>query len=396
LRAIQQECWSDSNDTLRLVDQLMVTIADSAGWAREAINEPVDMKSVGLQSDVPQPYFDPRELITPGGAIEIDSKFYISREDDAKVLDEVQHSRAIVTVLGPRQTGKTSLIFRVLTARQKKLNPFRTAFIDLQACPYDSFGSLDSIWRAIADHIADQLQLENLNSTSWDPGYGYDRNISHFISHHVLAKDETPLLICLDEVDRLFRFSVSSQFFSSIRAFYNRGAIDKNWRKVRWILGTSTEPHFFIDNLSESPFNIGLRIRLQHFQAAEVRKLAERYGIQVEKSLIDRIMTYLGGQPYLVNLLLFNIVRYPAELDQFFDVQSSGKGIFRDHLHRFLIQFQQEKILFEAMKDISNGGEYKDIKVLSRLEAAGLVVRDHEKLVPSCQLYAHFFRAELN
>jgi len=389
LRAIQQEFWSDANDTARLIEQLQLTIAEDTGWLEGATGELSGPPSSRTSNHSPQPYFDPRELITPGGALDIDSKFYITREVDAKVLDEVRQSRAIVTVMGPRQTGKTSLVFKILTALQARTNAPRTAFIDFQACPYESFVSLESAWKAIAIHVADQLQLENLNASNWDPESGYARNMSRFIGRHVFAKNQTPLLICLDEVDRLFRFPLSSQFFSSVRYFYNQGAIDKDWRKVRWVLGTSTEPHFFIENLSESPFNVGLRVKLSHFDSIEVRTLAQRYRIAMDDHLLDRIMHYLGGQPYLIHLLLFNLVKHPSERDQLFDVRTAGKEVFRDHLHRFLIKFQDEKKLFDAMKAIVSGKDYKDLRVISRLEAAGLIIRDQDqKIVPSCQLYA--------
>jgi len=392
LLTVQQECWNGPDDTSHLVGQLLITVAGRTGWPDET---PRETPSGSAQHIAPLPYFDPRDLITPGGALDVDSRFYILREADDEVFAEVHRPRGIVTIRGPRQTGKTSLIMRVYAAIRGAESQLRTAFVDFQALPNENLESLDTAWCSIAVHIAEQLPLEGWDATDWQLDGRHDRNFSRFLDY-VFDESEIPLLICLDEVDRVFKSQVKSEFFSSVRAFYNRGAFDPSWKKVRWLLGTSSEPSFFIEDLTQSPFNLEPRVELSAFTPKEVAEFARRHGLRVADDTINNIMTYVGGRPYLVHSLLYHLVRKPESRDQLFDAQTAGGGVFRDHLHRYLMQFQQEEELAGAMKSVISGQGCKDVRMASRLEAAGLVCRDeNQKVVPLCGLYAEFFRKEL-
>ena len=109
---------------------------------------PDEEASGGVRQEAPQPHFDPRDLLIPGGAVPTDTPSYIMRDADEEVLNAVHRKRALVTVRGPRQTGKTSLIMGVYAAMRDepaKKRQLRTAFIDLQALPHDDLQSLDTI-----------------------------------------------------------------------------------------------------------------------------------------------------------------------------------------------------------------------------------------------------------
>lgn len=392
LHNIHQELWTGAGDTLRVVKRLLSTIEEGHDWHMDS-GPAVNM--VGQISAL-QPQFDPRSMIIPGGSVKAESRFYIIREADNKVFTELQTHRALVTVRGPRQSGKTSLIMGMYAALRGAEEPCRTAFIDFQALEDKNLQSRNAIWCAIAVQIAKQLQVEGWKRADWDPEESYISNVSEFMDQFVFAEDETPLLICLDEVDRLFSSPVGSKFFSSVRAFFNSGALDPSWEKVRWLLGSSSEPSFFIDDLAQSPFNIGLRVELGAFTPQEVETFAGRHGLSLDEGLLSRVMEYVGGRPYLVHLMFYHMVRNQDSCDRLFDTQASSRGIFRDHLHSYLVNFQRKKALADAMKEIIKGNGCEDEKLVERLEAAGLVrLDDSKKTVPACRLYSEFFGSQL-
>jgi serine/threonine-protein kinase len=393
LHNIHQEVWNEANDTSRLAHRLLETVGEGFSWQ---VNDQAEVNPVGQVSAL-QPQFDPRSMIIPGGSVKSDSRFYIVREADEEVFFELQKSRAVVTVRGPRQTGKTSLIMGMYVALRQAKEPLRTAFIDFQALEGKSLQSRNAIWCAIAVHIAKQLKVEGWKTTDWQFEESYISNISTFLDRFIFASDKTPLLICLDEVDRLFSSEIGSKFFSSVRAFYNSGALDPSWRKVRWLLGTSSEPSFFIEDLHQSPFNIGLRVDLGAFTPLEIESFAGRHGLSFDPNTLNTLMDYVGGRPYLVHLLFYHMVRNPRANSNLVDTNVSSRSIFRDHLHSYLVQFQRQKSLASAMKNIIKGNGCEDAKLVDRLEAAGLVRRDDsEKPFPACRLYAEFFGSELN
>ncbi|MCP4104075.1 MAG: hypothetical protein GY749_00820, partial [Desulfobacteraceae bacterium] len=215
----------------------------------------------------PRPHADIKNLIHPGGAVGTDSALYIKRAADEEVSAGISRPRGLVTVWGARQTGKTSLIMQVYVNAQDSDMPLRPVFVDFQSLPHSDFESLGTIWKAVASETENQLGLD---PKTWDHGTRYDRNLLR-LSDRIFRESDIPVLFCLDEADRVFSSPVKSDFFASVRAFYNRGAFDPVWKNVRWLLSTSSEPAFFIEDMTQSPFNIGLRVELASFTFDETR-----------------------------------------------------------------------------------------------------------------------------
>jgi hypothetical protein len=393
LHGIPQEHWVGAKDTPRLISRLLERIEGGGGWDVEGSH--LDAEG-SLRQPYPQPQIDPRSIIIPGGSVDVDSRFYIIRAVDEEVYSEIQKTRALITVRGPRQAGKTSLMLCVLTAVRRVDKPMRTAFIDFQGLETKDLQSLESIWFAIATRIARQLRVPGWSMKDWEWGAGYDHNISSFLENFVFGDEDSPLVLCLDEVDNLFGSPINSKFFSTLRVFYNRGAIDRSWKNIRWLLGSSSEPSFFLKDVRESPFNIGLTVELNSFTRDEVRTFAGRHGLTPGEALLNEIMDYVGGRPYLVHLMLYHLTRRPQIREQIFNTEIASKSIFRDHLSRYLIGFQQQPSLAAEMKRIIEGRGSENDTLSERLEAAGLVHRDMSlRLISCCRLYSEFFSRAL-
>src|SRR5262249_15628486 len=74
----------------------------------------------------------PRERLEPvGGAVPLDSDFYIARATDAEFHAAVRRSYSIALIKGARQVGKTSLLARGL--QQSRASGARVVLTDLQA-----------------------------------------------------------------------------------------------------------------------------------------------------------------------------------------------------------------------------------------------------------------------
>ena len=344
----------------------------------------------------PQPFKNFTDFVLPGGAMDVASHFYIERREDGKVLDGISRNRGLVTLQGPRQTGKTSMMLRLYADAREKGMPFRPVMVDFQSLERHHLETLAGIWQAILTEMDTQLNLGQFNDALWNPNANVDRNVTAFLDRAVFSGNDTPLMICLDEVDRVFSMPIRSDFFPVLRAFYNRGAIDPAWRKVRWLLSTSSEPRFFIDDLTQSPFNVGVRVALDAFSFEETLAFVRRYGFIDQPGLTEKIMNYVGGRPYLVHLLLHHLTLEPARENDFFDAGTAGSGIFRSHINRYLSKLQEQPDLALSMKSVLAGNGCKDVKLAGRLSAAGLVKEDADGgLVCACQLYATYLKGKL-
>lgn len=343
----------------------------------------------------PQPFKKFTDLVLPGGAMDVASHFYIERREDGEVLDGISRHRGLVTLQGPRQSGKTSMILRLYADAREKEMPFRSVMVDLQSLERHHFETLAGIWQVILTEMDTQLNLGRFNDALWNPNASVDRNVTTFLDRAVFSGNDTPLLICLDEVDRVFSMPIRSDFFPGLRAFYNRGAIDPAWKNVRWLLSTSSEPLFFIDDLNQSPFNVGVRVALDAFAFEETQAFVRRYGFIDQPGLTEKIMNYVGGRPYLVHLLLHHLTLEPARENDLFDARTAGSGIFQPHINRYLSKLQEQPDLALAMKSVLAGNGCKDVKLASRLSAAGLVKEDADgRLVCACELYATYLKGK--
>jgi hypothetical protein len=344
----------------------------------------------------PQPQADPADLVYPGGAMDVDSRFYIRREADDAVFGAVHRHRGMVTVRGARQSGKTSLILQAYVNTRRTSKPLRPVFVDFQALSEKDFDSLGAIWQRIAQEIDIQLGLASWKPESWEAASAYDRNLTRYLDRCVFAVDQTPLLLCLDELDRVFKLPLRSGFFPSVRAFFNRGAWDPAWRNVRWLLSTCSEPSSYIEDPTESPFNVGRKIELGSLSIDQTTDFARRHGLGLDASVIERIVDYVGGRPFLVHLLLYHLAINPQQQEQLFDVRSAGGGVFLEHLKRHQVKFREKPELREAMKHVIAGQGCDDVRLANSLEASGLVIHDASfRAICSCQLYKEYFAGVL-
>ena len=167
---------------------------------------------------------------------------------------------------------------------------------------------------------------------------------------------------------------------------------DETWKKIRWLLASSSEPSFFIADLTQSPFNVGLRQELSSFTLDEIGEFAQELGLSLPNAELNRVLDFVAGRPYLVHLLLNSYALERGAFEQIFDPKKLGHGLFREHLHRYLFAFQKEPALAAAMRDVIRGRSCADVHLAARLEAAGLTRLDEQaKVIPACRLYATFF-----
>lgn len=353
----------------------------------------------GTENDVPgEPLPDATLEISPkpGKTMTDGSPFYVRRRADDEVWEEVLQDRGTAILRAPRQTGKSSLLVALLHRLAKENFPIRMAFIDLQHLRPSEMESVEGVWRTIARCIAERLKIPGFDSNGWDSESTLDRNLTGFLEKFVFAADKRPLLICLDEADRLLKSTIGNHFFSTARAFINEAAYSETWRRVRWVISSSSEPSFFITNVRESAFNVGETFHLDPFTPDETNQLAAALGVTLDEDRVQRIQAYLGGRPYLVHLLLYRMKRRdPADWERLFHAQSAGGGVFLEHLGKYQKKFGEEPELARAMKRIIEGKGCGDARLCERLESAGLARRkrrDREKWECACGLYAAYFR----
>ena len=162
------------------------------------------------------------------------------------------------------------------------------------------------------------------------------------------------------------------------------------------VLSYSTEAKLAIKNINASPFNVGQEARLDPFSIDQIRELGELHGLELIESQIEKLRSYLGGQPYLIRKALFALANHEYDFETMLKASISDQGPFSDHLRHHLFNVREFPELAEALKLIIQSGKCKDPQDAIRLSATGLVAgTPPDKIEMACELYREYFRNKL-
>ena len=386
--------WDGPQDTLRLINELRRAIAGEAlpignGPGREDLLRPPPAgKPVP-----PQPLASFR-LET--GTMPVDSDLYVSRKaDDLARAIIRQPGGHTISIKGARQMGKSSLLMRLLDSALKARK--RIVFIDCQAIDSTTLEDADLFFRMLCIEMASQLELSCQIDSYWDHGIGSIQRCSRYVEKHVLPSLETPLVLAIDEVDRLAGAPFKSDFLGMLRSWHGKRALPTApiWRKLDIALVTSTEPNMLIENYNQSPFNVGERLELADFTSDEVAILNERHGNILGHEDRSRLSETVGGHPYLVRRALHAIQSRIATTAELWSMDDLDTGPFADHLRHLLFLLNQGEDLQNGMREVLRNECCRDASLCYRLRSAGLVRCEGERVVPRCGIYSHYFRRHL-
>src|SRR5262249_19979980 len=145
------------------------------------------------------------------------------------------------------------------------------------------------------------------------------------------------------------------------------------WATLDILMAISTEPQLLIDDLNQSPFNVGLKIQLDDFDAAQVRELNQRYQLPLEDRYIPALIDLLNGHPYLTSRALYTMLTEAMSWDTLVQIASADNGPFGDHLRRYLWILSNRPQLRDALKQIARYGQCSEELSFHRLQQAGLI-----------------------
>jgi hypothetical protein len=395
---IQYYLWEGEQDNLGLVTELLdalkrTTVSETAETGKPGVtNAGVASRSVAAPGIVRPPAL---EVI--GGAVPLDSEYYVPRPVDTELRSAMANHDSIILIKGARQMGKTSLLARGLQhARQQGDRAVSTDFQKFNAV---NFTSVHRFYQTLAESLVEQLELDVSPVSFWDERRGPNANLERFLRREVLAKINTPLVWGLDEVDRLFGMPFSSEFFGLMRSWHNERALDPYgpWAKLSMAIAYATEAHLFITDMNQSPFNVGTRLSLDDFTPLHVADLNRRYHNPIKsQDDVNRFARLVGGHPYLVRRGLHELAGHKMSFDTFEEQAPRDEGIYGDHLRRILVLLVRDSALTDVMRGILAGQPCHSSDIFYRLRSAGIVTgHAPEDARPRCRLYTMYLRRHL-
>lgn len=268
LNRINWTRWDDPADTPRLIDELVGAISGSPlPHTRSPQLEKVKPEEI----QAPMYAAQPLNLEMPEGTIDPESKFYVERDSDRVGMEAIKKRGVTITIKAPRQMGKSSLLMRLNQAARDAKK--RVVFIDFQLFDKSALEDADTFHRQLCSILTDELELDDAVDEFWKSKLGNSMLCTRYMQRHILKQVPQQLVLAMDEVETLFDTEFRSDFFGMLRSWHNQRVAGSVWKRLDLALITSTEPYQLIENLNQSPFNVGEVISLKDFSAANIAAL---------------------------------------------------------------------------------------------------------------------------
>ncbi len=351
-------------------------------------NSGVNKKSIQLSSEF------------PNGPVPIDSPLYISRPPvEELAYAEIAQPGSFIYVKAPRKMGKTSLNLRILD-RAANLG-YKNVNLDFQQADKAVFTSLDKFLRWFCANISRELGLEAQLDDYWDEEMGTKISCSLYFEAYLLSSVESPIIIVLNEVDLVFEHpEIAGDFLPLLRSWYEQAKRVDIWQKLRLVLAYSTEIIVPL-KLSQSPFNVGLPLKLSPFTKEQVQDLAQRYDLEsMDECNIDRLMQMVGGHPYLVRLALYHLALDGDDvksLELLLQQAPTEAGIYNSHLRRYVSILQDDLQIKSVFCELIGADSPMKLEplVTYKLQSMGLIKLDGDYASVACELYRLYFQRQL-
>jgi hypothetical protein len=360
--------------------------------------------------------FDAQENDSSSSALEVEpdqvSADVAQEQAEAEVSSYVDRppieSRCYETILQPgsllrikaaKRMGKTSLIDRILDQAAK--HNYRTVRLNLLQADQAVLKGLDEFLRWFCMFVSRRLGLPNQLADYWEEGLGSSQNCTIYFEEHFLSQLEHPLVLVLDDVDRVFPYpKIAEDFLGMLRVLHEEARTNRLWKKLRLVIAHSTEVYIKL-NINRSPFNVGVPIELPELSQEQVQDLAKRRGLAwdaVGAQGFAPLLESVGGHPHLIQLAIYSLTEHKITFEQLLQTAHTESGIYSDHLRGHLWNLQEHPELRTAMKKVVDATTPVQLEPIEsfKLQSLGLVRLEGNNVKPWCNLYARYFGDRLS
>ena len=226
LNRLNYALWKSRADDEAVVQQIEAALTGTS------LPTP-DLKGGELAPDVPVSAANPKAALeAPEGTMSPDSAFYVERASDRIVAEEARHNGYTLTIRGPRQMGKSSLLGRVMW--QARDAGKKVAFVDFQAFGRDALSDPAKLYYQFCWLIEDALELDLELEKYWKVPVSEPQKCRRFMERRILpACNQNGLLLAIDEADSLLESPFRSDFFGMLRSWHNERAFTLAWKQFQ-------------------------------------------------------------------------------------------------------------------------------------------------------------------
>lgn len=329
---------------------------------------------------------------TPEGPVPLQSPFYMPSPLEPRCFAELESPGALIRIKAPSRMGKTSLLVRLL-ARAEAMGQ-RCVSLNLLDLNQSALQSPMSFMQAFCTALLRELEVRRRINDVWDDSLGPNDNTNDLVKELLLNKGDRASVLAIDNCDRLFGHpEIAGEFFSLLRAWHERARTKAPWGQLRLVIVYSQEP-YLIQDINQSPFNVGLPIELDAFTAAQLTELGQRHGLAFSPAQEQEFWELTGGHPYLVRAGLYQLSAGEQPFEAFLRTAPTEAGCFSDHLRHLLGLLVAQPRLAEAFSAVIHANRPVRVRAEEafQLDSLGLVTRVENDVQLRCSLYRRYFQ----
>lgn len=341
-----------------------------------------------------------RVVLPPSGQMAIDSGFYIARAPVESMLQDaiLNQVGGLVRFKGTRQSGKSSLISKVLT--EVRSHSVATVMLNLRLVDSDVLQDLSRFVRWFCAIVTRSLGLENRLHEYWDDLFGVSYNCTYYFESYLLPQLKKPFVLVLDDVDiALHHSQVAVDFYGMLRTWHEKARYgdyqSELWQQLRMTLVYSTEIQ--TPTMTQSPFNAGILIDLPGFESEQVEDLLQRYNVPDAEKVSAALLQLVGNNPYLIHWAIYHLSLPDMNLEILLDSATATDSIYEGHLRQKLTELLRDESIVPVLRQIVSQTSSVGIDALSafKLQSQDLITLENQKWVCTCDLYRQFFAQTL-
>ncbi len=323
-------------------------------------------------------------------------ELYLEPEKLQDCYNKIVKPGALIRIRGPKKMGKTLLINKILQCANE--GGYQTVKLNILQPEKAVIENLKSLLLWLCSNVARHLKISEQVTDIWKDYRGANDNCTIYFEECILDKIDQPLVLGLDNVDRVFEYpDVAADFFGLLRSWFEDAKVIDVWKKMRLVVAYSTEVYIPL-NINNSPFNVGELFELTELNAEQVGLLAKEYNLNLELSQINKLMVLVGGHPYLVKTALENLKDRPdVSLDELLLAAPTNAGIYRDYLTEISQYLQNNPELATALKKVveAENAVWLADEEAFKLDSLGLIRKYGNDVTWRCDLYGQYFADRL-
>ena len=285
-----------------------------------------------------------------------DPDWYVERSEAESIAKSyLEFPGAPVVLWGPYRSGKTTTLKHLLEyVRTDEKTTSTIVRVNLAFFDGKSKLSLDALLEEMATVVLQDLGGDvDIVSRTW-AGFGSPTNkLTRLMELHVLPRVEKRLVLAIDRADEIWRRDFRYDFFSLLRGWADN-AERPIWSRLRLVLAISSSPLFLIDDPRRSPFNLTDPIELSDLGDTQIRALARKYDLSWNNTDLEAVKAQVGGQPYLLRVLMFRAGVTKTPLHELLEPQNLSR-VFAAYFDQYRAWLADKPELGQELRRFKEG-----------------------------------------